>query len=71
MDGDRNTKFFHGIASARRRVNRISSLQAGRHVLESREDIDVEFTSFCKQLYIGEKWDWPRPDGVDFKMLKS
>lgn len=70
-DGDRNTKFLHGITSARMRVNWISSIMVDDHLLESREDIECEIMRFYKKLYTGENWKRPWPDGVVFNQLAS
>lgn len=50
VDGDRNTKFFQGISSARQCVNCISSYQGGNYVLESKEDIEAEIIRLSNLL---------------------
>ncbi|XP_015934911.1 uncharacterized protein LOC107460996 [Arachis duranensis] len=48
---DRNTKYFHNIASARRRNNRIESLVINGRVIRNQARINVAIRDFYKRLY--------------------
>ncbi|VVA25489.1 Hypothetical predicted protein, partial [Prunus dulcis] len=51
-DGDSNTKFFHRIASGRRKRNFIQKLEvAGGGVVVSEGEIELEIINFFKNLY--------------------
>ncbi|XP_020420593.1 uncharacterized protein LOC18774736 [Prunus persica] len=51
-DGDSNTKFFHRIASGRRKRNFIQKLEvAGDGVVVSEGEIELEIINFFKNLY--------------------
>lgn len=41
----------------------------GDQILVSKEDIEFEIIRFYKQIYIGENWDRPRLNDVEFKQL--
>lgn len=58
-EGDENTKFFHSLALARNRFNRISVLVDSNQRLEKREDIVEHITLFFKKLYSKEGWNRP------------
>ena len=69
--GDWNTKYFHAIASARRRVNRITAIAVRSKVWEQKEDNEKEIILFFQQLYKGGKRLRPTMDGIPLKMLSS
>ncbi|XP_057747003.1 uncharacterized protein LOC130966235 [Arachis stenosperma] len=48
---DRNTKYFHNIASARRRSNRIESLVIKGRLIKNQARIKVAIRDFYKRLY--------------------
>lgn len=50
-EGDKNIKFFHGMASARQRVNRIYSIMGGDNRLVNKEDITNHVLEFFASLY--------------------
>eukprot|EP00268_Persea_americana_P016122 TRINITY_DN17643_c0_g2_i1.p1 TRINITY_DN17643_c0_g2~~TRINITY_DN17643_c0_g2_i1.p1 ORF type:complete len:133 (+),score=23.39 TRINITY_DN17643_c0_g2_i1:57-401(+) len=50
--GDQNTKFFHVMAAARRRVNRINVIAARGHIRDKRQDIEREIVDFFFRSYI-------------------
>ncbi|XP_077251871.1 uncharacterized protein LOC143891111 [Tasmannia lanceolata] len=52
-EGDKNTKYFHGIASAWRRRNRIECLRVNDSLSYNKEEISKEITSFFQRLFIG------------------
>lgn len=52
--GDRNTKFFHGMASGRRRANIISFSLDGETRLENHEDIINHIEEFFVKLHSKE-----------------
>lgn len=64
-EGDRNTKFLHSMANARRKINHIGRLRRGGTVIERPADIKEEVANFFENLY---KVD-PRLDGVSFPLI--
>lgn len=57
-EGDKNTKLFHRMASARRRQNRIHLLQIDEDTIENNCDICEEESGFLRTLYTS---GWDRP----------
>lgn len=70
-EGDRNTRFFHSMASARRRVNRITSIASRGRVWESKNDIEKEIVQFLKLLYTGDKRLRARLEGITLRCLST
>eukprot|EP00268_Persea_americana_P047198 TRINITY_DN49018_c0_g1_i1.p1 TRINITY_DN49018_c0_g1~~TRINITY_DN49018_c0_g1_i1.p1 ORF type:complete len:119 (+),score=17.63 TRINITY_DN49018_c0_g1_i1:243-599(+) len=58
-EGDKNTRFFHGLASSRRRTNRISSIMEGQNRLEKKKEIIKHITDYFASLYTNEGWERP------------
>ena len=58
-EGDKNTKFFHGMTSSRRRVNRIISIMDGRKRLEKKEEIISHIIGYFQSLHTDEGWERP------------
>nr|XP_025628468.1 uncharacterized protein LOC112721637 [Arachis hypogaea] len=52
---DRNTKYFHHVASARRQNNRIESLQINGRTVRNQARIKVAIRDFYKRLYHQEE----------------
>lgn len=50
-NGDKNTKFFHAYASARKRKNTISKVEANGTHLDNQDDIREAFIEFYSNLY--------------------
>ncbi|KAG9443780.1 hypothetical protein H6P81_015120 [Aristolochia fimbriata] len=68
-EGDGNTKFFHAIASAHKRRNRISSLTIDGVEISSKQQIIKEFTDFYSDLYDDRNIVRPFPSGLPLKSL--
>jgi hypothetical protein len=51
LQGDLNTKFFHGIASGRKRKNTILSLEHGDVTVEGDENLLAHATDFYTELF--------------------
>ncbi|XP_077231884.1 uncharacterized protein LOC143864904 [Tasmannia lanceolata] len=68
-EGDKNTAYFHSIASARRRTNHIAALEVGGVPSFSREAITKEIVDFFRLLYSSEVFVRPVLDDVHFKVL--
>ena len=68
--GDRNTKFFHAIATAYRHANRINVIEARARIWDKRQDIEREVVEFSQHLYLGDGHrSRPRMDGVSLRQL--
>ena len=70
-EGDENTKFFHSLASARNRFNRILLLVDSNQRLEKREDAEEHKTLFFKKLYSKEAWNCPFLDNLAFSQIDT
>ncbi|XP_025625391.1 uncharacterized protein [Arachis hypogaea] len=52
---DKNTRYFHNLASARRRNNRIDTLVINRRMVRNQAKIKIAIREFYKELYRQEK----------------
>ena len=68
-EGEKNTKFFHGMASARSRKNRITSLVDGEVRLSDRENIVNHIKDFFATPYAKEEWNRPTLDNLQFDTI--
>eukprot|EP00268_Persea_americana_P014031 TRINITY_DN16210_c0_g1_i8.p2 TRINITY_DN16210_c0_g1~~TRINITY_DN16210_c0_g1_i8.p2 ORF type:complete len:227 (+),score=36.61 TRINITY_DN16210_c0_g1_i8:18-698(+) len=64
-----NTKFFHGVASSRRRANRIQSIMVGGKRLEKKEEIISHIIDYFHSLYTAEGWERPYLGNLDFETI--
>lgn len=69
--GDKNTKFFHRVANARRRVNTISRLEVEGVVLEEEEAIRLAVEKFYKELYVELHSFRPTRHSVSFESIPT
>ncbi|XP_021288374.1 uncharacterized protein LOC110419604 [Herrania umbratica] len=51
LEGDRNTRYFHNVASTRHRANFIGKIIAQGHVIDNLKDIMEEIVNHFKMLY--------------------
>lgn len=65
-EGDKNTNFFHKIASSRKRINRIVSLVDGDRRLERKEEIINHIKEYFVSLYSKDAWERPSLDNLEF-----
>lgn len=64
-DGDRNTKYFHHMANAHRRVNQVGKLWVNGVLLSSEEEVREGIVGFYQHLFQGKDGTWrPSLDGV-------
>ena len=68
-EGDRNTRYFHVMASMRRRKNNIEYLKEGDNLIEDPTEIKKAATNFFKKLFTEEYDKRPTFEGLDFKRL--
>ena len=66
---DKNTRFFHGMASSRRRSSRISSIMDGQIRLEKKEEIIKHKEEYFAALYTDEGWERPYLDNMAFDSI--
>ncbi|XP_077224226.1 uncharacterized protein LOC143857676 [Tasmannia lanceolata] len=68
-EGDKNSAFFHAMASVRRRTNRIESLSVNGLRRNTKEDVSSAIVDFYTKLYASEGSLRPIPEGVEFNSL--
>ena len=69
--GDHNTEFFHAVASACHRVNRINAIEVGGRLWEEKSDIETEIVQFFHRLYSSDYKLSPRMDGISVSQLST
>lgn len=69
--GDKNSKFFHGMLSARQRINKIDFLLERENKIEDRESITTHVIDFFRSLYTKEDWDRPVLDYLQFETISE
>ena len=68
-EGDQNTKYFHALASIRKRKNSITSLSANGVVIDDPTGIREEAVSFFSKIFKEEYSHRPIFNGLDFRKL--
>lgn len=68
-EGDKNTRFFHGLTSTRRRGNRISSLLDKEKWLDTQEESIDHIKDYFNSLYAKEEWTRPKLDILNFDKI--
>lgn len=66
-DGDRNSKYFHVLASVHKRKNTITSLSTNGFLIDDLTCIQEEAISFFSNIFKEEFSSWPTFDGLNFK----
>ncbi|XP_077215810.1 uncharacterized protein LOC143850444 [Tasmannia lanceolata] len=69
VEGDKNTAYFHAMASARRRSNRIESISVNGALISSKEEVSSAIVDFYSALYASEGVIHSIPEEVEFKSL--
>lgn len=70
-EGDKNTKFIHHMASARRRKNYIHPLQVDGERIDNRSDICEEVVLFYQKLYKAPLKEFPVQTLFPFKVISE
>lgn len=66
---DKNSKFFHAMASARQRINGITFLRDGDAKFYTQDDISTHILDFFRSLYTEGDWDRPSQDSLHFASI--
>ncbi|XP_077242381.1 uncharacterized protein LOC143882877 [Tasmannia lanceolata] len=69
VEGDKNTAYFHAMASARRRSNKIESISANGAIIISKEEVSSAIVDFYSTLYASEGVLRLILEEVEFKSL--
>lgn len=69
MEGDRNTKYFHALASHKRRCNYIEELGVNGVIYRGNDRMREAARSYFKDVYIEEFRLRPKLDGLDFRRI--
>ncbi|KAK2657469.1 hypothetical protein Ddye_010521 [Dipteronia dyeriana] len=69
LEGDRNMRFFHCIASARRRMNYTENISFDGEFKSNSEEVRKEMAYFFKNLYKNVSWCRPKIFGLPLKKL--
>ena len=70
-DGDKNTKYFHALASIRKRKNCITALSTNGLLIDNPAGIQKEAVNFFKGIFHEEYSNRPFFEGLNFKTLSS
>lgn len=70
-EGVKNTRFFHNMENARRRIKHIRNLRRGGKVLKRKEDVKEEIVAIFENLYRREDILLPQLDGVSFPSIST
>lgn len=70
-EGDKNTKFFHRMANARRRINYTGKIRRDTTILQDPSQIKEEITPFFEKLYSKEDIVRPSLDSIVFPMIQK
>ena len=68
-EGDKNTRFFHTLATIRRRKNSIEHLETNGGIISDPLEIKKEATRFFQDIFTEEFLDRPIFSNLDFKCL--
>ena len=68
-EGDKNTKFFHVVASTRKRKNCITSLSTNGIIIDEPAGIQKEAVKYFKQIFHEEFSSRPIFEGLKFRSL--
>nr|CCA65974.1 hypothetical protein [Beta vulgaris subsp. vulgaris] len=69
--GDRNTKFFHMVASNKKRRNFIASIKVNGRRIEKPNQIKEEAVTFFKEIFTEEFTERPTLEGLQFNQLSQ
>ena len=70
-EGDKNTKYFHTLASIRKKKNTILALSTNNGFVNDPAGIHKEATSFFKKIFTEDFVSRPIFKGLDFKTLST
>lgn len=70
-EGDRNTNFFHTVASIKRRKNAINSIEIEGEKISSPTRIKKEAVKFFKEIFREEHMERPVFEGLQFNKLSQ
>lgn len=68
-EGDKNTRFFHRIASLRRRINFVGRIRKGNRILEIPQEVMEEVARFFETLYMDDFGARPKLEGLFFPSI--
>lgn len=70
-EGDKNTKYFHALASNRKRKNCITSLTTNGLIIDDPAGIQSEAVNFFKKIFHEDYSTRPIFEGLNFRTLSS
>ncbi|GKV36997.1 hypothetical protein SLEP1_g45073 [Rubroshorea leprosula] len=67
--GDANTRYFHKVENDRKAHNGITGLFCDGRWVEEPELVKKLVVKYLRELFQGESWSRPKPDGVTFTQI--